>query len=59
MDRIAAWTEDFIEQLTTFPNAKNDDMCDAMSQAAFWLLQHRFPTVRSVDVFTGKVYFEF
>jgi phage terminase large subunit-like protein len=41
-----------------FPNARNDDMCDAMSQAACWLLQHRFPTVRCFDVFTGEIHFE-
>lgn len=45
VDRNAAWTEPFIEQITTFPNAAHDDMCDVMSQAASWLLQASFPTV--------------
>jgi predicted phage terminase large subunit-like protein len=37
VDRNAAWTEPLIQQLTTFPNAAHDDMCDMMSQAAIWL----------------------
>jgi len=27
------WTNDLIEELVTFPNAKNDDQCDAFTQA--------------------------
>jgi predicted phage terminase large subunit-like protein len=38
LDRNAAWTEPFIEQITMFPNARNDDMVDMMSQASAWLL---------------------
>jgi predicted phage terminase large subunit-like protein len=45
VDRNAAWTEPFIEQITTFPNAKNDDMADMMSQASAWLIQRDIPTV--------------
>ena len=45
-DRRAAWTEPFIEQITTFPNSRNDDMCDAMSQAACWLAERPTQTVR-------------
>src|SRR5436309_2464048 len=41
VDRNAAWTERFIEQIIMFPNAGHDDMADAMSQASAWLLQHR------------------
>jgi len=37
VDRNAAWTEPLIQQLTTFPNAAHDDMCDMMSQASIWL----------------------
>jgi predicted phage terminase large subunit-like protein len=37
VDRNAAWTEPLIQQLTTFPNAAHDDMCDMISQAAIWL----------------------
>ncbi len=54
VDRNAAWTPGFIEQITTFPNSKNDDMCDSMSQAAAWLLQTTFPTVRIYNAFTGE-----
>lgn len=32
VDRYAAWTEAFVEQIVMFPRAKNDDMCDAMSR---------------------------
>ncbi len=54
LDRRAAWTELFIEQITTFPNAKHDDMCDAMSQAAIWLSQRWVPTVTITNAFTGE-----
>lgn len=44
VDRNAAWTEPLVEQLTMFPNARNDDMADMMSQASAWLLQATFHT---------------
>jgi predicted phage terminase large subunit-like protein len=37
VDRNAAWTEPFIQQIITFPNAAHDDMADMMSQASIWL----------------------
>jgi predicted phage terminase large subunit-like protein len=37
VDRTAAWTDPFVDQITTFPFAAHDDMCDFMSQAAIWL----------------------
>lgn len=37
VDRNAAWTEPFLEQITKFPNATSDDMVDMMSQTAVWL----------------------
>jgi predicted phage terminase large subunit-like protein len=37
LDRTAAWKEPLLQQLTMFPNARHDDMCDAISQAAIWL----------------------
>ena len=58
VDRNAAWTEPFIEQLTTFPNAKNDDMCDSMSQAAAWLLPRRRSGLRITHAFTGEVFYD-
>jgi predicted phage terminase large subunit-like protein len=45
VDRNAAWTEPFVEQITMFPNAAHDDQADMMSQASAWLLQASFPTV--------------
>jgi len=59
VDRRAAWTEPFIEQITTFPKARNDDMCDAMSQAACWLLQRLTSSVRCSDAFTGETRWEY
>lgn len=53
VDRNAAWTEPFLEQITAFPNAAHDDMADMMSQAAAWLLQASLPTVRIYNAFTG------
>jgi len=50
LDRNAAWTEPFIEQITMFPSAKHDDMADAMSQAAAWLLQTPVHTVQVIPV---------
>jgi predicted phage terminase large subunit-like protein len=37
IDRKAGWAESFVEQITTFPSGRYDDMVDAMSQAACWL----------------------
>jgi predicted phage terminase large subunit-like protein len=37
VDRNAAWTEPFIQQITIFPGAANDDMADMMSQAGIYL----------------------
>jgi predicted phage terminase large subunit-like protein len=54
LDRNGSWTEVFIEQVTMFPQARNDDMCDSMSQAASWLLQRTVPTVRIFNAFTGE-----
>lgn len=59
VDRRAAWTEPFIEQITTFPNGKYDDMCDSMSQAACWLLQRKVPTVMIYNAFTGRPFPEY
>lgn len=45
VDRNAAWTEPFIEQITTFPNGRHDDMADMVTQAAAWLLRRDVSTV--------------
>lgn len=42
VDRNAAWCEGFIDQITQFPGAKNDDMADAMSQLGVWLQAHNY-----------------
>ena len=55
VDRNAAWSAPFIEQITTFPNGAHDDMADAMSQAATWLLRTRMPTVTISNAFTGEI----
>ena len=60
LDRNAAWTEPLIEQLTMFPNAANDDMADALSQAACWLLGRGIgPTVTISNAFTGEIWAQF
>ena len=59
VDRNAAWSEPFIEQITLFPNAAHDDMADAMSQASAWLLQHRRGGWWVTDAFTGRVIDDF
>jgi predicted phage terminase large subunit-like protein len=55
VDRNAAWTEPFIEQITMFPNAAHDDMADMMSQAAAWLAQATIPTLTISNAFTGEI----
>lgn len=37
VERYGAWTHNVTEQLTMFPNARNDDISDAVSQCAVWL----------------------
>lgn len=54
VDRNAAWTEPFIEQITMFPNARNDDQADMMSQASAWLMRRDIPTVQIYNAFTGR-----
>jgi predicted phage terminase large subunit-like protein len=54
VDRNAAWTEPFIQQITMFPSAAHDDMADMMSQASAWLLQRDVNTVAIYNAFTGR-----
>jgi predicted phage terminase large subunit-like protein len=44
LDRSGAETNELINQITVFPNARNDDLADAMSQAEIWLQEnaHRY-----------------
>ena len=58
VDRNAAWTEPFVEQITMFPGAVHDDMADAMSQASAWLPQHRDSGWRMTDAFSGRVIYD-
>jgi len=37
IERNGPWTHKTVEQLTTFPVCKNDDICDSISQASIWL----------------------
>jgi predicted phage terminase large subunit-like protein len=37
IERNGPWTHKTVEQLTMFPNCKNDDICDSISQASIWL----------------------
>lgn len=55
VDRNAAWTEPFIEQITMFPNAAHDDMADMMSQAAAWIAVASMPSVTISHAFTGEI----
>jgi predicted phage terminase large subunit-like protein len=58
VSRNAAWTEAFVDQITTFPNARHDDMCDMMTQAAAWLLQRRGRGWQMTDAFSGRVIYD-
>jgi predicted phage terminase large subunit-like protein len=51
VDRNAAWTEPFIEQITTFPNGRHDDQADMMTQTSAWLLRRDIPTVTFSTVY--------
>jgi predicted phage terminase large subunit-like protein len=53
LDRNAAWTGPFVEQITTFP-AGHDDMVDAMTQASAWLLQATRHSVAMYNFLTGE-----
>ena len=41
-DRTGAWTSKAIDQLCNFPNSKNDDISDAISQASIWLQNNSY-----------------
>ncbi len=58
VDRNAAWTELFVQQITMFPNAAQDDMADMMSQASAWRLQRPIGGWRMTDAFTGRVIYD-
>ena len=58
VDRNAAWTEPFVEQITMFPNAAHDDMADAMSQSASWLVKTSGPSFKMSHAFTGETILE-
>jgi phage terminase large subunit-like protein len=52
--RDLPWVEPFLAQLMSFPAAKNDDMADACSQAASWLLQANQHHGAIYNAFTGQ-----
>ena len=56
IDRRAGWAESFIEQITTFPSGRYDDMVDAMTQAAGFLALYQLPSVESHNAFTGEAH---
>jgi predicted phage terminase large subunit-like protein len=43
LPEAAPWLRDFLDEVTSFPNALHDDMVDAMSQALNYLSQHAQP----------------
>lgn len=45
---IAPWVDDFIEELVSFPYAKNDDIVDAMSQALNRFTMVQTPNIREL-----------
>jgi predicted phage terminase large subunit-like protein len=52
--RNLLWVEPFLAQLMSFPAAKNDDIADACSQAASWLLQANLQYGAIYYAFSGK-----
>jgi predicted phage terminase large subunit-like protein len=42
IERNGPWAHKIVEQLTMFPNAKFDDIADAISQASIWLQANTF-----------------
>ena len=55
----ASWTGEFIEQITMFPAARHDDMCDVVSQAAAWLQENRAPSLVIFEGLLRKLLHEF
>lgn len=52
VDRNAAYTPLLVEQLTTFPASRYDDLVDAMTQAASFLARFQLPAVESHNAYT-------
>lgn len=54
LDRCAGWTGAFVTQVTMFPNARHDDMVDAMTQAEVWLQSNSF-SLGLIDYYKTKI----
>jgi predicted phage terminase large subunit-like protein len=44
LPRDAPWLPEYLQELTTFPDAKYDDQVDSTSQALAWIKQASFST---------------
>lgn len=51
IERNGPWAHRVVEQVTMFPNAKNDDITDAITQCAIWLQANRYDETPLVTVF--------
>lgn len=51
---LAPWIGDFVEEAAAFPNGKNDDMCDAMTQALNRLILQ--PLITGDDLYQPDIY---
>ena len=58
ISRNAPWAAPLVEQIVMFPNARNDDMADMVSQAVCWLIQRPQYTCTISNAFTGEVLYE-
>jgi predicted phage terminase large subunit-like protein len=54
IERNGPWAHKVIEQLTMFPNAKNDDVLDAIAQASIWLQRNASDTDGLIEWYRRK-----
>jgi hypothetical protein len=50
----ASWLGEYLHELTTFPNGKNDDQADSTSQALDWFKSHSAKGVYGLLAYAKK-----
>ena len=53
MPHLHEWVRDLIDEVTGFPNAKNDDIMDALTQAILYWREKPFDVLEALNEMMG------